>query len=94
MKGIRMRYPVSNLGIHDTGNTMSTLMDQDILIGMTGIRPCARICTIADIYDALTSIRPYKNAMMPFNAIKIIKNEPLTEFDHILLINLIRLLAK
>ena len=61
--------------------------------GMTDIHPCARICTIADIYDALTSIRPYKTAMKPFEALKVIKNEALTEFDHSLLSNLIRLLG-
>jgi HD-GYP domain-containing protein (c-di-GMP phosphodiesterase class II) len=61
--------------------------------GMKDLHTCARICTIADIYDALTSIRPYKNAMKPFEALKIIKNEALTEFDHSLLNNLIRLLG-
>ena len=61
--------------------------------GTKEIHPCARICTIADIYDALTSIRPYKNAMKPFDALKIIKNEALTEFDQNLLKNLIRLLG-
>jgi HD-GYP domain-containing protein (c-di-GMP phosphodiesterase class II) len=61
--------------------------------GMTDIHPCARICTIADIYDALTSIRPYKTAMKPFDALKVIKKEALTEFDHSLLGNLIRLLG-
>jgi HD-GYP domain-containing protein (c-di-GMP phosphodiesterase class II) len=62
-------------------------------LGMKDLHPCARICTIADIYDALTSIRPYKNAMTPFDALKIIKNEALTEFDQSLLKNLIRLLG-
>ncbi len=61
--------------------------------GTKEIHPFARICTIADIYDALTSIRPYKNAMKPFDALTIIKNEALTEFDQSLLKNLIRLLG-
>jgi HD-GYP domain-containing protein (c-di-GMP phosphodiesterase class II) len=60
---------------------------------MNDWHPCARICTVADIYDALTSVRPYKNAMKPFDALKIIKNEALTEFDQSLLKNLIRLLG-
>jgi HD-GYP domain-containing protein (c-di-GMP phosphodiesterase class II) len=61
--------------------------------GMTDIHPCARICTIADIFEALTSVRPYKTAMRPFDALKIIKNEALTEFDQSLLKTLIRLLG-
>jgi HD-GYP domain-containing protein (c-di-GMP phosphodiesterase class II) len=61
--------------------------------GMTDIHPCARICTIADIFEALTSVRPYKAAMKPFDALKIIKNEALTEFDQSLLRNLIIMLG-
>ncbi len=61
--------------------------------GMTDIHPCARICTIADIYEALTSVRPYKSAMRPFDALKLIKDEALTEFDLDLLKTLIRLLG-
>jgi HD-GYP domain-containing protein (c-di-GMP phosphodiesterase class II) len=61
--------------------------------GMTDIHPCARICTIADIFEALTSVRPYKTAMSPFDALKIIKDEALTAFDQNLLKTLIRLLG-
>ena len=62
-------------------------------LGMTDIHPCARICTVADIYDALVSIRPYKTAMKPFDALKTLKEEALTEFDKSLLNSLIRLLG-
>lgn len=61
--------------------------------GTKEIHPCARICTIADIFDALTSVRPYKTAMRPFDALKLIKNEALTPFDHSLLSSLIKLLG-
>jgi len=61
--------------------------------GTREIHPCARICTIADIFDALTSVRPYKTAMKPFDALKLIKNEALTPFDHSLLNSLIKLLG-
>lgn len=61
--------------------------------GMKDIHPCARICTIADIYEALTSARPYKSAMKPFDALKILREEALTEFDLDLLKTLIRLLG-
>jgi HD-GYP domain-containing protein (c-di-GMP phosphodiesterase class II) len=61
--------------------------------GMTDIHPCARICAIADIFEALTSVRPYKTAMRPFDALKIIRNELSTEFDQTLLNALITLLG-
>ncbi len=37
----------------------------------------ARICSIADVYDALTSERSYKKSMSPFDALMIIKVEML-----------------
>jgi HD-GYP domain-containing protein (c-di-GMP phosphodiesterase class II) len=61
--------------------------------GMTDIHPCARICAIADIFDALTSVRPYKKAMKPFEAIEIIKRDVFTEFDHNLLSTFIKMLG-
>lgn len=61
--------------------------------GMTDIHPCARICTMADIFDALTSARPYKTSMKPFDALEIIKKEAFTEFDHNLLTTFIRMLG-
>ena len=61
--------------------------------GMTDIHPCARICAIADIFDALTSVRPYKKAMRPFEAIEIIKKDAFTEFDHNLLSTFIKMLG-
>jgi HD-GYP domain-containing protein (c-di-GMP phosphodiesterase class II) len=61
--------------------------------GMKDIHPCARICAIADIFDALTSVRPYKKAMRPFEAIEIIKRDAFTEFDHNLLSTFIKMLG-
>jgi len=61
--------------------------------GMTDIHPCARICAIADIFDALTSVRPYKKAMSPYEAIEIIKKDAFTEFDHNLLSAFIKMLG-
>jgi HD-GYP domain-containing protein (c-di-GMP phosphodiesterase class II) len=61
--------------------------------GMMDIHPCARICTIGDVYDALISIRPYKTAMKPFDALRTLKKEAFTEFDRCLLNTLIRLLG-
>jgi HD-GYP domain-containing protein (c-di-GMP phosphodiesterase class II) len=61
--------------------------------GMKDIHPCARICTIADIFDALTSLRPYKAPMKPFEALELMKKEALTEFDSSLLNTFIRILG-
>jgi putative nucleotidyltransferase with HDIG domain len=41
----------------------------------------ARIITIADVYDALTSDRPYRKAMSPFEAKEVILKGKGTEFD-------------
>ncbi len=41
----------------------------------------ARVITVADVYDALTSDRPYRKAMSPFDAKEIILKGAGTEFD-------------
>jgi putative nucleotidyltransferase with HDIG domain len=43
----------------------------------------ARIITVADVYDSLTSDRPYRKAMSPFEARDIIVKGSQTEFDPI-----------
>ncbi len=63
-------------------------------LGMTDIHPCARICTMADIFDALTSRRPYKSSMRPFDAVMLLKKEVFTEFDKNLLLAFISLLGQ
>jgi len=55
----------------------------------TGYRPTsgeqipleARIISVADVYDALTSDRPYRKAMSPFEAKDVIARGAGTEFD-------------
>ena len=59
----------------------------------TSIHPCARICAIADTFDALTSVRPYKGAITPFEALKLMRKETLYDFDNNLLTTFIKLLA-
>lgn len=39
-----------------------------------------RLCAIADVYDALTSERPYKKKLMPFEALKLMRDEMLHHF--------------
>ena len=41
----------------------------------------ARIISVADVYDALTSDRPYRKAMSPFDAKEVIMKGAGTEFD-------------
>ncbi len=41
----------------------------------------ARIITVADVYDSLTSDRPYRKGMSPFDARDIIVKGSGTEFD-------------
>ncbi len=41
----------------------------------------ARICRVMDTYDGMTTHRPYKKAVAPFEALKIMKNEMMDELD-------------
>jgi HD-GYP domain-containing protein (c-di-GMP phosphodiesterase class II) len=45
------------------------------------IHPCARICAIADNFDALTSERPYRIAMKPFDAMKLMRETSKFDYD-------------
>ena len=44
-------------------------------IGLAGnqIHLFSRICSIADVYDALTSTRPYRRSVSPFEAVQIMR---------------------
>ena len=57
------------------------------------IHPCSRICAIADTFDALTSVRPYKDAISPYEALRLMQKETIYDFDHHLLATFIKLLA-
>ena len=59
----------------------------------TDIHPYGRICSIADVYDALTSIRPYKPQMPPFEALRIMQKEMLHHFHRDVFERFVRLLA-
>ena len=41
----------------------------------------ARLCTLADVYDALTSERPYKKKLAAFEALKLMRAEMLHHFQ-------------
>ena len=40
-----------------------------------------RICSIADVYEALTAERPYRKPVTPLNALVIMKDEMLNHFQ-------------
>lgn len=40
-----------------------------------------RICAIADVYNALTTDRPYRKKMKPFDALKLMRDEMLNHFQ-------------
>jgi len=45
------------------------------------IHPYARICRLADVYEALTSERPYHNQRTTFEALKLMKEKVLADMD-------------
>ncbi|WP_029456792.1 HD-GYP domain-containing protein [Solidesulfovibrio alcoholivorans] len=51
--------------------------------GLAGelIPPCVRALSVADVYDALTTKRPYADAMPPFQALRLMRDEMIDAFD-------------
>lgn len=45
------------------------------------IDPYAKMVAIADVYDAMTSVRPYRDAMSPIQAVEIMQQEGLLKYD-------------
>ena len=58
-----------------------------------GIHPFARIVRIVDVYDALTTDRPYAEALVPFEAVKKIASEMWNVMDISLLKEFIKFLG-
>ena len=46
------------------------------------IHDCVKVSTIADVYDALTTERPYATARQPFAALLLMKQEMVGHFEH------------
>ena len=53
-----------------------------------------RICSIADVFEALTSVRPYKKELKPFEALRIMKEEMIQHFHRDLFEQFVLLFAK
>jgi len=57
------------------------------------IHPCGKISRVIDVYDALTAKRSYADAIRPFAALKVMKEEMLNCFDTELFKEFIRFLG-
>ncbi len=57
------------------------------------INLCSKIARIIDVYDALTSKRPYSDAVTPFNALVEMKQKMLNCFDKQLFIDFVHFLG-
>lgn len=53
----------------------------------------AKIITIADIYDAMTSSRIYRQAICPFSVIKSMESDAFTKFDPVFIIPFLKNVA-
>jgi putative nucleotidyltransferase with HDIG domain len=53
----------------------------------------SKIVAVADAFDAMTSLRPYRQILKPFGALSLIKKEVGTRFDPYLFTNLVLLLG-
>jgi HD-GYP domain-containing protein (c-di-GMP phosphodiesterase class II) len=58
------------------------------------IHEYARICSIADVFDALVSQRPYKESVSPYRALEIMRDEMIGHFHRELLENFVMIFAK
>ena len=58
------------------------------------IHPYSKICTIADVFDALTSQRPYRTPKSSFHALGIMQNEMKNEFDGVFFAHFVRLFSR
>jgi HD-GYP domain-containing protein (c-di-GMP phosphodiesterase class II) len=52
-------------------------------LGLEGeeIHPYGRICSLADVFDALNSDRPYRKGLGPYASLKIMKEEMISHFQ-------------
>ncbi len=60
-------------------------------LGRDDIHPLARICRLADVYDAITSDRPYSKRKSTFEALKLMREQIVTDIDEKLFTHFVRL---
>ncbi len=91
---MRMHPPYGEKILRDTGHltkecriiTMQHHEREDgtgypLGLSNNSIHTYAHICALADVYDALTSMRSYKKKVTPFEALKIMKDEMIGHFN-------------
>jgi HD-GYP domain-containing protein (c-di-GMP phosphodiesterase class II) len=61
-------------------------------IRSSGIHTIGRITSLVDTYDALTTARPYKRALTPFESLTIIERQ-IGDFDRDILMKFIKMLG-
>lgn len=54
----------------------------------------SKICTIADVFDALTAQRPYRSPKSSFHALGVMQNEMKNEFDSEFFAHFVRLFSR
>jgi len=64
--------------------------------GLAGeaIHPFARVCAIADVYDALTSDRAYRPKMAPLEALSLMREKMINHFEPKMLYRFIQMFQK
>jgi len=101
---MRMHPPYGEKILRDTGHltkeckiiTMQHHEREDgtgypLGLSRSRIHTFAHICALADVYDALTSMRSYKKKVTPFEALKIMKDEMVGHFNKDLFENFVLL---
>lgn len=65
-------------------------------LGLRGdeIEPVARVCSVADVFDALTGPRPYRRPLRPYDALELMRREMLHHFQRELLAEFVLLLGE
>ncbi|NIP99114.1 MAG: HD domain-containing protein [Nitrospinaceae bacterium] len=86
----------SNTVLRMTGEHHENFDGTGYPLGFSGkqILPAARICKIMDVFNALTSRRPYSESLTAIQALTLMKNEMAGQFDPQLLTEFILFTAK
>ncbi|BCR04616.1 HDIG domain-containing protein [Desulfuromonas versatilis] len=69
----------------DDGTGYPNALDRD------NIHPLARICRLADVYDAITSDRPYAKRKSTYEALKLMKEQIVADIDQELFEHFVKL---
>lgn len=93
MLGIMQCYPTCV--IHVAGQHHEKYDGNGYPDGLVGeeIAYFARICKIADVYDALTTRRSYKKALAPYDALTVMRKQMHNEFDLEIFGNFVRFMG-